>query len=178
MAEFKLELNETQKLLAIQIAAGIGCIVIGWLFVIQPALSKAWNLKRLDAEHERRHGLIAEIHQVRSDKRKLDQDLLVQGQERTILNEVSSLANKSGVDVQSLSPARTGGEHYDKVTLSLKIQSSFRSLLKFLNEIEASSSNLSVTELSIRTGFFTYRSSGEKKTFSVELKLGTYLKKI
>ena len=176
MAEIKVQLSEEQKLRAVQIAAGIVCVAIGWSVAVQPAFMKVKHLRSFKLEHEQRDRLSAEIEQIQAEKAKLDQKLLHSGEERTVLDQVSSLANKSGVAVGSLVPGSTEGGQYDRLELSLSTRSIFRSLLKFLYQIESSGLNLFVTKLSIQAGYLATPSGGEA-AFPVKLTIGTYLKR-
>lgn len=171
------KVTDEQKQLAMMAIAGFIFIAIGWSLAIQPAVVKIQSLKKMVEESKERSELISEIQKLKIKQKSFD-DLLTSEEDRhLVVGKITTLADESGFNLQSLTPTSEAGGYFTKLTLGVKSFADFYSLLHFLQVLEESKSAVLLTDLAIRPQS-PYGGRVELTgTLQADLTLQTYLKK-
>ena len=173
----KPRLTEPQKQLALKIGSGILFVILGYFLAIHPASQRIQMLQYEVRNAEERSRLISEIHHLKEEQSKSVETFSEEKDRHLMLGAVNTLANKSGLQVDSLVPATSLEDNYLKMTLDLSARGNFGSIYQFLKSLEDSRPDILVSDLSITAQRVGAGWGTMSEAISVRIVLETYLKK-
>ena len=171
-------LTGPQKKLLILAVSGIIFVWLGFVFIIQPGLHKINLAQKAISTAEERADLINQILNYRKKQAELEVLLATQEMRYELLDRLTSYAKESGMELQSLSPTVVVGDPYDQLLFDLRVETSFPTLVQFLNKLQDAKPGIAVRKLSIsaasgRRGSWSMTSEGIPQ---ISLTLEAYLK--
>lgn len=173
MTNFRL--TEFHKGLAILVVAGFMFIAAGWFLAIQPVTVKIRTAKQLIQEAQERSALISEIQDLKIKDRAALGSLAPESDRHLLLGKLTTMANTSGLNVESFTPKSEGAGQYTKLTIDASVQGSFHSLLQFFEALEKFQTPVSLASFEVNTGSF-WGDHGSEGWLEVHFTLETYLR--
>lgn len=170
-----IDLTDKQKKAAIGIAAFASIFLLGWAFVIQPAIGQIQILKRTRQDIQARFKIISELSKMNEEKQQFARTLGDVQNRHLILAKVTELAQEAKVDINTITPSLEQGQQFPELIFELKGTASFGFLMKFLSGLEQTTPAIFVRKLDIDIGDY-YRGKRLRSEPSISMVLVTYLK--
>lgn len=147
MADFKL--TERNKEWAILSVVAVVCVVIAFSVLIKPAVGELQMLNTELRSSQKTLGLHQIMEELSSKIREMENNFATLTDRPVILAEVSDLASKEKVNLQSIAPQIQTAGQYTRLSIAMDFTCSFFQLVKYLKAIEDVSPVLNVSEISV-----------------------------
>jgi hypothetical protein len=174
-----MQIREQHKEIAIKIALAAGLCAVFFHFIIQPVFSESVLLKQQVQESHARLELFQDVRRLKDELSVAEETFPVLASRSSMVGRISDIANKNGIDVQTLTPKTIPEGEYTDLRIELSAQASFFPLMKFLKELEAFEPPLNVSNLSLSQFQRSYSGmdGGRDEMLQVHLSMDTYLLK-
>lgn len=129
--------KENQKELAIKIVVMLLSMAVLYGVVIHPALREMTLLRASVQNTQARLALIDEVRVLQGELEGFEKPLAVSGDNSLILGDLSRLATKNQLDIQSMVPKIQSFDDYNSLRVDMGGEGSFFSLMKFLKDLDA-----------------------------------------
>lgn len=172
-----LKLKEQHKELLVKVGVAAGSVAFLFLVMIQPAFRDITFLRRNIQDSQTRLKLYREIKGFKTELSGMEKPLAASTDRGMVVGKISDIANRSDLNVQRLTPKTASGDHYIVLTVEIDAESSFFSLIKFLNALEILEPPVAVKNISLAR----QQNVSSKETaglLKLRLNLETYLVKV
>lgn len=171
----RLNVPDAYRRFAILAAAGLVFLVLGFVLTVKPVLNRVEYLRSAAGNAKERSRLILDIHRLKQEAASLDQLLSNEKDRHLILGEITTLANQSSLDINSLVPTTVSEGNFVRLSLAMTGSGSFRSLSRFLEVLEETKPSIAVVSLNIASNRGGWESP--RQIMGIDLVLETYLRK-
>lgn len=128
----------------------LGTLGIGWIGIQIPWQTKRWQLEQEYQQEVQRSKFISEILRTQQDLKALEASFLFPGGPPALTQEISSIATRSGIKIESILPKPTvHWGPYRQLQIELAGAASFESLILFLHNVERHEPFLHIDHLEI-----------------------------
>lgn len=171
--------KETQKELITLFLFGTIFVAISWFLIFAPGLTRLRSARQQALAARQRTQLVSELYAFELKQKKEGNFFASETELHDFTAKISSLANKNGIDFESLTPTTKPQEHYTNLKINLEAKAPFPTLIKFLEEVENLKPAVAISELSLtaKSGYSRRRGFEGETIPQVEFTLETYLTK-
>ncbi len=170
-----VQMREQHKEIAIKIALALGLCAALFYFLIRPVFSESVDLRQQVQNSRERLELFKEVERLKDELLVAEQPFLGLTSRSSLVGRISDLANKSRIDVQSLTPKTIPDGEYVKLRIEVSGQASFFSVVQFLKTVETMDPPFSIGDLNLSRQFGTGKKT--RGILKTQFYLETYLVK-
>lgn len=144
-----VKINEQQKEWAVKIAVGLATILFCYWVMIQPVFQDITNMHRSIVDVKRRSELYREVRALKKSLDDGERPLATLTERSQLLGKVSDIVGRNQLRVETLTPRTAPDGAYTKLKMEMVGRGNFFSLVKFLQAIEKSGTEIKVRDISI-----------------------------
>ena len=170
-----VKMNEQQKEWAIKGAVGIAAFIFCYMNIATPAFRDISVLRLSIRNSQKRIELYREVRSLKESLDSKESVLATLTERSQLLGKISDIAGKSKIRIQTLTPRTEPDGGYIKLRIEMDGQSSFLSLIKFLQAVENAGAAIKVKDVSILWRPSTYPKDS-KLNLQIQLVFETFLK--
>jgi len=135
--EAKSHINRTHQILIVTLGMGLLTLAIGILGIQLPWQEQRQRLEARYSEEKERSDLFLGLHKQRTELRKMEEKLLLEGGATVLAGQISQLAAQSGLQIESVTPEpEVLVEPYTRFQIEIMAAGNLANILKFLRAVE------------------------------------------
>ena len=144
------QIDPTQQLLLVTLGMGILTLAIGVMMIQMPWQERRQQLTSLYSEENERSELLLAIQRQKANLQEIEGAFLLKGGAPSLANEISNLANQTGLQINSIMPRpEVAADPYARFQLEILATGNLANLIRFLKTLEDDRPLLWVEQLDI-----------------------------
>ncbi len=144
------QIDPTQQLLLVTLGMGILTLAIGVMMIQMPWQERRQQLTSLYSEENERSELLLAIQRQKANLQEIEGAFLLKGGAPSLANEISNLANQTGLQINSIMPRpEVAADPYTRFQLEILATGNLANLIRFLKTLEDDRPLLWVEQLDI-----------------------------
>jgi len=170
-----VKMREQQTEWTIKAIAGIVTLLFCYITMVHPAFLDIAVLRRSIADAQVRVELFQDIRELSKNLRGLEKDLANLTERSLLLGQLSDIAGKTNLDLDTLTPRTEPDGEYTRLKIETEGKGTFFSLLKFLEAVEKVNAAIRVRDVSLANKLFE-DGAKKKRLLQIHLVFETLLK--
>ncbi len=173
-----VKVTELQKQIAMVGAFAFALVGVGIWLVVLPTFKKVNVIQLETSQIGRKQELLKKAQVSRARIESLESDLLKDKEKLSVQSYITTVANRSGLEVDSVAPDSEGKSAkglYSVFEIQVKASGAFQEVLQFMGEIERKKPKLAITHFALNRGTSTKNSSDSNSLISVSINVQTLL---
>ena len=131
------QIGPTQQLLLVTLGMGILTLAIGVVMIQMPWQERRQQLTSLYGEENERYELLLAIQRQKANLQEIEGAFLLKGGAPGLANEISNLANQTGLQINSIMPRpEVAADPYTRFQLEILATGNLANLIRFLKTLE------------------------------------------